>query len=56
MPKARLDEKQARDVTIIDRLDAEMPEAELELDYETPPLATVRPHTLSEHRSRIIDA
>jgi endonuclease-3 len=36
MPKERLDQKQARAFIIIDRLDAAMPEAEIELDYETP--------------------
>ncbi|MDX2015054.1 MAG: endonuclease III [Myxococcaceae bacterium] len=36
MARERLDEKRARARALIDRLDAAMPEAEIELDYETP--------------------
>lgn len=36
MARERLEEKSARAERIIERLDAAMPEAEIELDYETP--------------------
>jgi endonuclease-3 len=36
MPKERLEAKRARAQRLIARLDAAMPEAEIELDYETP--------------------